>query len=98
MAEQLTHWKKLHNPDYLGVYALEVGKDLTATIREIKNEMVIGANGKKEECSVMYFSEPNIKPMIVNATNFKTMQKLFKSHFIEKCRGAKIHIFADYKV
>ena len=98
MAEQLTHWKKLHNPDYLGVYALEVGKDLIVTIREIKNEMVVGVGGKKEECSVMHFAEHNIKPMIVNATNFKMMQKLFKTPFYQKWYGQKIQLYADYNV
>lgn len=27
--ENLTHWKKLTNPDYLGAYALQPGEDLT---------------------------------------------------------------------
>ena len=48
MAEQTkTHWKKLQNPDYLGAYALENGKDLIATIKTVGLEMIIGADGKK---------------------------------------------------
>ena len=31
MAE-LTHWKKFHNPDYLGSYSLDPGKDMILTI------------------------------------------------------------------
>lgn len=96
--EKLTHWKKLHNPDYLGAYALDPDTDLIVTIREIKKETVIGVNGKKEECSVMYFEEKDIKPMIVNATNFKMMEKLLKSRYIEKWYGKKIQLYADYNI
>ena len=46
MTENLTHWKKLTNPDYLGAYALQPGEDLIATIKEVTqadvNEMQKG--------------------------------------------------------
>ena len=89
-----THWKKLHNPDYLGAYALEPGKDLVATIKSVTKEKVVGADGKKEECMVMRFQE-NIKPMIVNSTNAKTIQKLYKTPYIEEWSGRKIQLFVD---
>ena len=44
---------------------------------------------------VMYFSEKDIKPMIVNATNAKTIQKLFKSPYIEDWAGRKIEIYVE---
>lgn len=90
-----THWKKLHNPDYLGAYALNPGQDLTATIQQVKNEIVTGPDGKKEECTVMHFSEKDIKPMIMNATNSKTVHKLLKTPYIEEWTGSKIQIYID---
>lgn len=89
-----THWKKLHNPDYLGSYALTPGEDLIATIQVVKNEMVIGPDGKKEECTVIHFIEHNIKPMIINATNAKTIAKLFKTPYIEEWQNKKIQIYS----
>lgn len=89
-----THWKKLTNPDYIGAYSLEPGKDMILTIREVKNEIVTGPDGKKEECMVMTFVE-NVKPMIVNSTNAKTIQKLYKTPYIEEWQGRKIQIFVD---
>ena len=89
-----THWKKLHNPDFLGAYALEPGKDLIATIKSVTKEKVVGADGKKEECMVMRFQE-QIKPMIVNSTNAKTIQKLYKTPYIEEWSGRKIQLFVD---
>jgi ribosomal protein L34E len=95
--ETLTHFKKLTNPDYLGVYALDNGQDLIATIASIGVETITGANGKKEDCTVMHFREA-IKPMITNITNLKMMAKLFKTPYVEKWIGRRIQIYADYNV
>lgn len=94
MSETLTHWKKLTNPDYLGAYALEPGQELILTIKSVSNETVTGTDGKKETCSVMRFAE-NVKPMILNATNSKTITKLFKTPYIEKWVGRKIQIYVE---
>jgi ribosomal protein L34E len=95
MAEPVkTHWKKLTNPDYIGAYALEKGKDMILTIKSIKREIVTGNEGKKEECTVAFFKE-DVKPMILNATNSKTIQKLYSTPYIEEWVGRKIQIFAD---
>lgn len=88
-----THWKKLSNPDYLGAYALDPGKDLVLTIKSVAEENVIGADGKKEDCIVMRFRE-NVKPMIVNATNAKTIQKIYHTPYIEDWAGCKIQLYS----
>ena len=94
MADKLTHWKKLTNPDYLGAYALEPGQDLVVTIKSVANEVVTGADGKRETCSVMRFVE-NVKPMVLNATNSKTITKLLKTPYIEQWTGRKIQIYVE---
>lgn len=94
MTDKLTHWKKLTNPNYLGVYALEDKKDIIVTIKSVKREMVTGEGGKKEECTVAYFTE-NVKPMILNATNSKTITKIYGTPYIEEWTNKKIQIYAD---
>ena len=94
MAEK-NHWKRLTNPEYLGAYALSPGQDLIATIKKVGLEMVVGADGKKEECTVLRFVEPDIKPMILNVTNAKTIEKLYKTPYIEDWAGLKIQIYVD---
>jgi hypothetical protein len=93
--QKLTHWKKLTNPDYLGAYELmdgsEKGKDMVVTIDRVVRQMIAGADGKKEECTVCYLKE--CKPMILNATNQKTIQKLFNSPFIEKWAGGRMTLY-----
>lgn len=90
-----THWKKLTHPDYLGAYELMDGsagnKELTVTIKEVLRQQVTGADGKKEECTVCHLV--GAKPMILNATNQKIMQKLFDSPYIEDWKGKKMILF-----
>ncbi|MGN0505431.1 MAG: hypothetical protein ACI4FZ_02655 [Lachnospiraceae bacterium] len=89
----MTHWKKLTNPNYLGVYALEDGKSLVLTIKSVGEEMVQNPEGK-EECVVVHFLE-NVKPMILNKTNLKTLEKLFKTPYIEQWTGHKIEVASE---
>lgn len=86
-----THWKKLTNPNYLGAYSIENGQDLILTIKTVREEKVIGTDGKKDDCVVCYFYE-NVKPMILNATNMKQITKLYKTPFIEEWTGKKIQV------
>lgn len=88
-----THWKKLSNPDYLGAYALEPGKDLVVTIKSVGEERVTGTDGKKEDCIVAHFAEAGVKPMILNATNCKTISKIYGTPYIEEWRGCAIQLY-----
>ena len=89
-----THWKKLINPDYLGAYSLDPGKDMVLTIKVVRKELITGADGKKEECIVCYWQEEQ-KPMILNVTNCKMIAKLLKTPYIERWAGHRIQIGAE---
>lgn len=89
----LTHWKKLENPDYIGAYAFEPGEEKTVTIRSVSRDMVIGADGKKEECTVVFFCEE--KPMILNVTNAKMITKHAGTPYIEKWPGVRITLCVE---
>lgn len=89
--EHLTHWKNQFNYDYLGAYSLPDGKDIILTIKEMKKESVTGANGQKSECFVAYFHE-NAKPMILNKTNCKTIEKMYKTPNIEEWVNKQIQV------
>ena len=87
-----THFKKLKNPTYLGSWDLadENGKfiDKIVTLVDVKKEMVHDGNGGKEECVTATIKEG--KSLILNATNLKTIAKVFDSNFIEDWAGKKI--------
>lgn len=92
--EQKTHWKKLVNPNYLGSYSLNPGEEVVYTIKEIKREKVKGPDGKEEECSVCYFMEQGVKPMIMNIVNSKIVSKMYQTPYIEDWPGKKIQIYS----
>lgn len=92
-----THWKKLTNPNYLGAYAFDEGKDMILTVASVGNELVTGDGGRKEECTVCHFVE-NVKPLILNKTNMKSIQKALGTPYIEEWAGHKIQIYVDPKV
>lgn len=93
MSEQLTHWKRLRNPDYFGAYAMPTdGSDIILTIKSAGQEEVTGDKNKKSKCLVIHFVE-NVKPMILNATNSKAIQKLSGTPYVEKWAGTKVQIY-----
>lgn len=89
-----THWKKLTNPNYLGAYSIDDGKDLVLTIDFVRAESVIGTDGKKEDCTVCHFLEKE-KPMILNKTNMKMIEKIYETPYIEDWHGKKIKIGSE---
>lgn len=87
-----THYKKLQNPDYIGAYSLDEGKDMTVTILSVSREFVTGDKGKKDECIVAKLKGQ--KPMILNATNCKTISQMY-GPYIEDWSGKSITLFAS---
>lgn len=88
----MAHWKKSFNPDYLGAFSIENGQDIIATIKSVGVEKVVGDKGRKEECLVCRFVE-DIKPMILNKTNCKTISKIYKNPDTDSWIGKRIAIY-----
>ena len=86
-----THWKKLMNKEYLGSWDVPESGELIGTIRTVAQEDVMGADGKKEKCIVVRFSDLP-KPMILNTTNCKAIQKALGSPYMEDWQGQPIQI------
>lgn len=95
MKENRTHWKLLTDAEYFGAYAiLSAGKDIVLTISSVSEEIVVGADGKKEKCIVVKFTE-EYKPMILNKTNISVIEKNLRyGPFIEDWIGKKIQVYA----
>lgn len=91
--ENKTHWRKLHNPDYFGAYCLLPGQEITVTIKSVGLESVTGQGGSKEQCTVTRFTDSNIKPLILNVVNQKTIQKVYGTPYIEDWVGKSIIIY-----
>lgn len=92
--KELTHWKQEFNYDYLGAYSLQPKEEKILTIKELKKEKVKNTDGKEQECLVAKFVEPDVKPMILNKTNCKIIQNVYKTPHIEKWVGIRIIVYA----
>ena len=90
--EQKTHWKHFFKYDYLGSQDLDNVKDLILTIKSIKIEQVKGPGGRSEDCPVLRFHE-NVKPMIMNRTNCKIIDKVYGSPSIEDWVDKSIQLY-----
>lgn len=93
-----THWRKVLTTNYLGGFDLDDGngghKEITATIKKAVREKVKDQNGADSTELVLHF-EGNLKPMILNVTNTKTVEKLVGSPYIEDWPGLQIIIGTD---
>jgi len=85
----MLHWKKLTNPNYLGSYAFQPGEEKALTIKTVGQEDVTNQDGQQEKVIVAHFQQPE-KPLILNKTNCKAIEKLTGTPDIEQWPGAGI--------
>ena len=89
--------------EYMGAEDIDPEVEPVLTIQAIYNGMVTLSRGKEKK-DVMVFAEetvPGIKtvrPLIVNATNRKTLRKLFKNVTAETLVGKKIQLYLEHNV
>ena len=91
-----THWKQNFDYKYTGAYELKPGETKTLTIKSIQREEVQATTGEKQVLPVIY-TVGNGKPMVLNKTNCKTLEKLFGTPFLEQWVG-KTFIVESKKV
>ena len=81
-------------PQYLGSWDCTEG-ELILTIADFKEEVIEGDKGRKERKCVMYFSEKDVRPMVVNLTNRKMLAKLYHTTDSAKLKGKLVKIGTD---
>lgn len=99
--ENKTHYRKAFNSPYLS--SADIVEPVILTISRVALE-----GDKTKKCkdlfNTAYFSETEIrqgeklKPMILNATNSRTMKNLTGSAFIDDWAGTKITVYVDPNV
>lgn len=93
-----THYRKVFKSDHLGIADLEdfleAKSTLIFTIDHVNQEIGAKVAGKKIDANIAYFVEP-IKPLVLNATNSKTMKHLTGSAFVEDWRNVRVQLYID---
>ena len=97
------HYRAVLKSDHLSIADLEdfieSKKPLIFTIKEVKQELDKAVAGKKGNFNIAYFNEP-IKPLVLNATNAKTVRSFAKdrSPFVEDWNNIVVELFIDNNV
>lgn len=96
-----THYRKVFKSDHLGIVDLEEytenGSNLIYTIARVEQRYGERVAGKKIDCNVAYFVE-KIKPLVLNATNSKTLRSLTQSPFVEDWQNVPVQLYIDKNV
>ena len=90
--------------DYLGAEDITPGTEPVLTIKALYNGMITLARGK-ERHDVIAFAEETVpgsinqvRPLVVNSTNRKTLRKLYKATSAETLVGKKIQLYLEPNV
>ena len=90
--------------EYMGVEDLEPGTEPVVTIAALYNGMITLARGKERHDVISFVEETvpgsikQVRPLVVNATNRKTLRKLYKNATAETLVGKKIKLYIDPSV
>lgn len=101
MSEQKTHYRKAFDSPYLS--SADIVEPTILTIARVALESD-KTKKTKDVFNTAYFEErelrpgEKLKPMILNATNSKTLKGITGSPFLEDWRGVKVTVFVDKNV
>jgi hypothetical protein len=101
MSDAKTHYRKAFDSPYLS--SADIVEPTTLTIKRVTLEKD-RTKKTKEQFNTAYFAEKELrpgevlKPMILNATNSKTMKQLTGSPFIEDWNDVRVTIYVDKNV
>ncbi len=89
--------------EYLGAEDIDPGTEPILTIKAIYNGMVTLQRGKENKDVIVFEEERvngirNVRPLIVNATNRKTLRKIYKSVTVDALVGKRIQLYIDHNV
>lgn len=87
-----THWKQLTNTRFLGAHSVPEGGELTVTIERVAREQHTMDDGKEDHYLIAHLA--GHLPMVVNATNAKTITRLY-GPYIENWAGKEIVLFSS---
>lgn len=90
--------------EYLGAEDLEPNTEPVLTIKALYNGMITLSRGKERHDVIAFVEESvpgsinQVRPLVVNATNRKTLRKLYKGTSAETLVGKKIQLYLEPNV
>lgn len=93
--KETKHWRDVYPTDYLGSHDLVGGKQPILTFSKFERKDVVAPGGLKNECIVMHFAEKDYRPMVINKTNAKTIELIYKTANPNEWVGKQVQIYVD---
>ena len=95
-----THWKSLgDSSQYLGKQHFGPDEKQDVTIADLEEQVVENAQKRTKEVKrILYFEEPDVKPLILNSTNGKRIANLLDTPYKEDWIGRRITLYIDKTV
>lgn len=95
LQENETHWKMHFDYEYIGSHNLKEGEEVIVTIKSVRDELVFKPSQNEEvKKLIVQFEEETDLKMILNVTNSKMLERLFKTPHINQWEGKRIQIYA----
>ena len=85
--------------EYLGAEDIEPGTEPVLTIKNLYNGFITLARGKERHDVISFVEESvpgminQVRPLVVNSTNRKTLRKLFKGVSADVLVGKRIQLY-----
>ena len=91
------------NSEYMGAEDLDPGTEPILTIKNLYNGFITLSRGKERHDVIAFAEEKvdginNVRPLVVNATNRKTLRKLFKAVDASTLVGKQIQLYIVHDV
>ena len=92
--DKKTPWREFFKSDFLSSWDFEPGEKRNLTIKGFaRKDVPIPESSRKDSKLTISFAEAGVKPMVLNATNCKTMAKLSGSKHVEDWVGSRITVY-----
>ncbi|HTD89375.1 MAG TPA: hypothetical protein VK663_01840 [Burkholderiales bacterium] len=81
-------YRTMYDRDYIGHFDLPEGKDMVLTIKNVVAGELTAVGGRKSKKPIVHFVG-NVKPLICNKTNAKTIAALY-GNAVEQWKGKRV--------
>lgn len=94
-----THWKSLADTSqYLGKQHFAEDEEKTLTIKRLEESVVENAQKRTKDVKRILHFEEDERPLILNATNGKTIESVLGTPYWEEWVGKRIILYVNPKV
>lgn len=94
-----THWKKVvSDPNFIGEGDFQDGEEKVLTIGSVNASETVTTSEGKSKKAVVHWKEAGVKPMILNVSRSKSIEKVAGSGYFEDWPGVSIQLYIEHGI